>query len=416
MRVTDENTAQALTGSRPADRLVCWVWYDGQLAMDEPLPVAGWSMRWDGSEKQKVPGTINLSIKDPDGKLGPWLYSDPLGIGGNEIQIFYVVGGASDVRMGRYRISGNQVEESWLFKTIREDGYSIPDSLEGPGMRQVAVTLGSAVDVTAVDLTDYLDGDAFLAPEQPVGASPTVVSEVTRIVGDTMPIVWQDVTDRSVPKASTWEDNRVEAVMDLLAMTGATFRMGPNGELECYTKSREPVFELAGGDDGVLINLSRGQSLDGVFNVGSVSSTRKGMDSTGQEIDVPIVGTYEIPDGDLRVGGPFKRRTTRNSNPLMDSQAKVDAAAKTLVLNKLASQSVELAVSCLPDPRIQTGDYGTVVTPVVDGRQVPLLGEVLSVSLSGDGATVNQMQLTVSCLLGDVAAALKGHTIVNNFG
>lgn len=415
MRSTDENTAQALTGSRPADRIVCWVWYGGKLAMDEPLPVSSWSMSWDGGEKQKIPGKISLSIKDPDGTMGPWLYSDPLGIGGNEIQIFYLVGGASDVRMGRYRIDGNAVDESWLFKTIREDGYNIPDSPTGPGTRQIAVTLGSSVDVTAVDLVDYLDGDGFLAPEQPSGPSSTVVSEVTRIVGGTLPITWQGVTDRAVPRESTWGDNRVEAIMDLLNMAGASFRMGPEGELQCYTKSRTPVFELAGGDDGVLINFSRSQSLDGVYNAAAVSSTRKGTDSAGAEIDIPIVGRYEIPDGDLRVGGPFKRRTTRQHNPLMDSQAKADAAAKSLVLNRLAALTVELDVYCLPDPRIQTGDFGTVVTPVVDGRMVPLLGEVVSVTLSGDGATVSAMRLKVACLLSDVVESLKGFSIANNF-
>lgn len=415
MRITDENTAQALTGSRPTDSIVCWVWYDGKLAMDEPLPVSSWSMGWDGDERQKIPGKIRLSVKDPDGVLGPWLYEDPLGIGGARIQVFYLVGGAGDVRMGMYRITSNEVEESWVFKTIREDGYAVPDSIVGPGMRQIAVPLGASVGATAVDLTFELDGDAFMAPEQPAGPTPTVKSEVTRLVGDAFPIVWLDVVDRPVPLESTWNDNRVEAIMDLLAIAGASFRMGPNGEFQCYTKSRTAVFTLAAGEDGMLLNLSRGQDISNVYNIGSVSSTRKGKDSAGAEVDIPIVGRYEIPNGPLRVNGPFGRRVIRNANPLMDTQAKCDAAAESLVLNRLAALSVDLDVYCLPDPRIQTGDFGTVVAPVVDGRQVPLNGEVVSMSLGGDGATVGQMQLKVRCLLSDVAVSLKGYSIAGNF-
>lgn len=408
MRVVDVNTRAALTGSRSGDELVCWVWYDGALAYDEKLPVSGWGLKWDGSDGQKVPGTLTLDVKDPDGKLGPWLYDDPLGVGGSLIQVSYLVGGAGEVKIGWYRITGNSAEESWTFRVIKEAGWVEADSTLPDHQRVIALPMGSQVSVTAQDLTEALDADEFLAPEQPPGSSPTVLGEIERLVGDTMPVVFTGLTDESLSSSTTWEDNRMEAVMDLLAMVGGSFRMGPDGELVCYSKTTEPSFRCRGGDEGVLINLSRSQSLDGVANISVVTSSRKTTSADGSEVEVPIVGTYEVTNGSLRVGGPFRRRVIRNANPLMNTQTKANTAAKSLVLNRLASQTVDLEVFCLPDPTIEVGDYGTVVTPVIDGRVAELNGEVIAADLSGSGGTVSQMRLTVRCLLTDVAAALKG--------
>lgn len=407
MRVVDDNTKAALKGSRSGDELVCWVWYDGALAYPEKLPIDGWSVTWDGSETQKIPGTITVDVKDPDGRLGPWLYDDPLGVGGSRIQVFYKVGGAGEVRVGWYRITGNGAEESWVFRVIREDGWLKPDSSIPAGQRLVASPVGSQVSVTGQDLTEILDADEFLAPEQPP-ANQTVIGEITRLVGDAVPVVFTGLTDEPVPAGTTWDGNRMEAVMDLLSMVGGSFRMGPDGELVCYKKSTVPVFQCAAGADGVLINLSRAQSLDGVANTGLVTSSRKETAADGTEVEVPIVGSFEVPTGALRVGGPFGRRVIRNANPLMDSQVKADKAAESLVMNRLNSQTVVLDVYCLPDPTIEVGDYGTVVSPVLDGRTADLNGEVVGIRMSGGGDSVSPMQLSVSCLLTDVAAALKG--------
>lgn len=408
MRVVDENTKAALTGSRSGDELVCWVWYDGALAFPEKLPVSGWGVRWDGSESQRIQGTLTLEVKDRDGKLGPWLFDDPLGVGGSLIQVSYLVGGAGEVKIGWYRITGNSAEESWSFRIIREDGWVEPDSPLPDHQRVIAIPTGSQTSVTAEDLTELLVADEFLAPEQPAGTSPTVMGEIERLVGDTMPVIFVGLTDEPLSTLTTWDDNRMEAIMDLLAMIGGSFRMGPDGELVCYAKFTTPVFRCAGGSEGVLINLSRQQSLDGVANIGVVTSSRKTTDAEGREVEVPIVGSYEVETGPLRVGGPFGRRVIRNANPLMDSQSKADKAAKTLVLNRLASQTLDLEVFCLPDPSVEVGDYGTIATPVIDGQVAELNGEVVSVDLSGSGSTVSQMRLTVRCLLTDVAAALKG--------
>jgi hypothetical protein len=412
VRDIDENTRQALRGSRTGDRLVCWVWYDGRLALDEPLDVSSWSFSWDGSERAKVQGSMSLTVKDPDGQLGPWLFEDPLGVGGSRLQVSYLVGGAGEVRIGWFRVISNQVDESWKFRVIREDGYVEPDSALPQHYRSIAVSVGSSVQVEADELTAELDSDEFLAPEQPAGTNPTVFSELTRLIGDTLPLEITGVTDSPLSLTNTWDGNRLEVIQDILAVVDASYRMGPDGELDVYMKDPTPVFTCAGGPDGVLVSMSRKQSINDVYNIGVVTSSRKTTAPDGSEVEVPIVGTYQITTGPLRTDGPFGRRVIRNGNPLMNTQEKADKAAETLVLNRLAAQTVDLDVSCLPDPSIQVGDYGTIVAPVVDGRQVPLVGECVSINLSG-AETVSPMSMTVRCLLSDAAAALKGFSIAN---
>ena len=419
MRPIDENTGYALTGSRSGDELVCWVWRDGQLALEAPLPIASWSLSWDGDGRQKVQGSLNLTVKDPDGKLGPWLFEDPLGVGGSRVKVHYRVGGAGEIKIGDYRVDGNTTEESWQFRIIREDGYVVADSELPRHRREVAVPMGSSVSVTAKDLTLEVDSDGFIAPEQPVGSEPTVMSEVERLIADTVPVIWNGVTDTRVPRDVVWEDNRLEAVMDLLDMVGASHRMTGDGAFECYVKDTTPVFTVAGGDDGILINCVRQQSLNDVYNVGVVTSTMKTtqlVDGELREVEVPLVGSHHISSGPLAVGGPFGRRVIRQNNPLMDSQTKVDAAARTLVLNRLASQTVDLDLTCLPNPAVQVGDFGTIEVPVEDGREIPLVGEVVSMSLSGQDGAVGAMSLVVRCLQSDAAMALKGFSIAEHIG
>lgn len=415
MRTIDAITAEVLKGSRSGDELVCWVWYDGQSILSEPLPVSSWSFTWDGNEKQKVHGSLQLTIADADGTLSPWLFDDPLGVGGSRIQAIYKVGGAGEVNLGWYRIEENTSAESWRFHLIKEAGYVDPASELETGVRYLVSPTGASVELSARDLTLELDADEFVAPQQPKGTAPTVKTEVERLIGLGLPILYSRFTDGPVPRDVVWEGNRLEAIMDMLESVGAAYRMTGDGELEIYTKDPTPVFTCAGGDNGVAINMTRSMNLSDVYNIGVVTSSYKDsqtIDGRVQDVDVPIYGYYEISSGSLRSTGPLGRRVVRAANPLMNTQDKANLAAKTMVMNRLAALRVELEVICLPNPAIQHGDTVTVVNPVVDGRQVPLNGEVVNMKLSGS-PTVNAMSLTVSCLLSDVASALKGYSIAD---
>ena len=398
----DNMTLEALTGSRTGDKLEVFAWYGGQLTYPRALPIADWSIEWDGSASKQVQGVLKLTVKDPDGSLAPWLWDDPLGVGGAELMCRYVVGGAGTVNRGWYRITGNEPKESWYSRVIRHDGYKDPGSMVAAGHRLVMVSGGTLVPLTAEDRTVNLTLDKFLVPEQPAGASPTVISEITRIVGDAVPLAFNGVTDAAVPLDVTYEGPRIDAVMDLAGRAGASLRMGGNGELEVYVKSEAPVWTVAGGDDGALINIDRSQTVDLLDNIGVVRGEDKYTDAAGQEQTRPLTGVATVTTGPLRVGGPNGSIPRFLESKLLNTQAAVDKAAKSLISNYLGSLTLDLNVTCLPNPALQIGDWVTVTQPVVDGRLVPLVGEVVTMKLAGSGSSVGKMELTVRCSMGQV--------------
>lgn len=400
----DNETTATLNGSRVGDRLEVFAWYGGKLAVPEALPVDAWSLTWDGSASKQVQGVLELSVNDTDGMLAPWLWDDPLGVGGAELMCRYVVGGAGTINRGWYRISSNKPKESWRARVIREDGFtSGPGSLVPPGHRLVMVSGGANIPVTAEDRTLNLLLDEFLTPEQPAGTSPTVLSEIRRIVGTVVPLaIRPDVVDVAVPLDVTYDGPRIDAVMDLAGRAGASLRMGGNGELEVYKKSQTPVWVVAGGDDGALINIDRSQSLDLLDNIGVVRGEQKYKDAAGQDQTRPLTGIASITSGPLRVGGPHGRKPRRLESKLMDTQAAVDAAAASLITNHYESLTLDLEVTCLPNPALQVGDWVTVTQPVVNGSMVPLSGEVLKMKLQGGSGGIGNMVLTVRCSVSQV--------------
>ncbi|QGZ16910.1 minor tail protein [Arthrobacter phage LittleTokyo] len=401
----DDNTLEALAGSRSGDRLEVYAWYDGQLMLPDPLPLASWSLEWDGSASKQVQGVLSVTVDDPSGELSPWLYNDPLGVGGAELFCRYQVGGAGLVNRGWYRITKNAPKEAWYSREVRESGYvNEPGSSVTPGHRLVLVSGGASVPVTAEDRTVRLLLDEFVTPEQPAAGSPTVVSEITRIVGDVVPLIFTDVVDESVPSSVTYEGPRIDAVMDLAARAGARLRMTGEGELEVYTPSTSPVWTVAGGPAGALINIDREQDVAALSNVGVVRGEYKTKDSTGQDVTKPLTGISQVTDGPLRVGGPHGKITRALESKLLNSQSAVDKAAGTLLTNYLGSLTLDLEVTCLPNPALQIGDWVTVTHPVVGRSALPLNGEVLKMRLSSDGSAVGAMVLTVRCSAAQVEA------------
>jgi len=394
VRTIDEATAEALNGSRAGDELEVFAWYNGRLAVPTKLDVSDWSLRWDGSASKLVQGVLDLNIADRDGSLAPWLFDDPLGVGGAVLQCRYLVGGAGMVNMGWYRITSNAPKESWYSRVIPEAGHqNEPEARIPYGHRLVMVSGGSTVPVTAQDLTVNLTLDRFLAPEQPP-AGAKVHSEIRRIVGDYMPVtIGDDVPDTAVPSGTTYDDERMGAVIDLADSVGARFRMGGNGELQIYMPSTDPVWTVTGGDGGALINVDRSQDIDQLRNIGVARGEQKWTDEAGQEQTRPLQSVATIDIGPIRSGGPAGRIPVFLDSPLLHTQEAVDKAARTLIDNRVTGLTTDLEVTCLPHPALQVGDWVTVTQPIIDGTSVPLTGEVTDISLRRGTA----MTLRVRC-------------------
>lgn len=398
MRQIDANTLNALAGSRSGEGITVYAWYGGRLAHPDPLPVASWGFNWDRTRQVQ---TFDLTVADKDGKLAPWLLEDPLGVGGSRLQVRYNVGGAGSINMGWYRITGSTPDERWRSYTINEAGRVNPDSPTPAGKKNVMVSGGAMVSVQADDLASVVKADRLLAPESPQGSSPTVVSEVTRLIGGIAPVVvTSGVVDRAVNKTLVYELDRLDAVQALCKSISCDYRMNGDGQFEIYPLAPQtPVAVLRGGPDGLLVKVDRNQSIDGLYNVFVVDGTAT---------DHPVRSVAQITAGPLRVGGPHGRIPTFYESNLISTQAQADDYAQQMMTTHLAGLTVDLKVTCLPVPHVQQGDWVQVGNPIVNGQSVTLAGMVKAISQPSNGTVPGPCTVTVECAYSAVQTVIGG--------
>jgi hypothetical protein len=342
---------------------------------------------------------LSLKVADPDGGLSPWLFHDPLGVGGVVLQVIYRVGGAESLNLGWFRVEGNKPSGSAVAYTIPEYGYIEADSPRAPHERLVMVPGGGMVDVSAVDLTSNVDRDKLITPESP--KTTTVLAEVARLIGDYFPVVVESgVTDQPVAKTLVFEKERLEAVQDLLSSINARYRMGGDGEMRVYPITPGPVVWRVEPTAG-LVEVSREQSVDGLYNVWVVTGKE---DGTGR----PVSAVATIKSGPLRVDGPHGRVPYFYESEQITSQSGAQKYAETLRDRQETAYAVELTVVTAPRPEIEAGDRIEVGCPVKEGHIMYLPGEVLSVS-AGGSPLPGPTTFKVSCSYKDIFDA-QGRT------
>jgi hypothetical protein len=396
LRLIDEESLQALEGSRPADSLLVWAWRGGSLVVPEPLRVRNWSESDDAGDSVKVGEKLSLTIADPDGRLGAWKLDDPLSVAGTMLQIIYKVGGAGAMNFGWFRIIRNTPTEVIDSRVIDEYGFNEPDSRLGPHKRRVFITT-AAVKLDVVDLTINVDTDRFTAPESP-GAGATVLSEFTRLTNDHFPtIVDGGVTDTAVSSRLVFDRERLEACQDLLTRVAARYRMGGDGECHVYPRTSAPVLRIEPGKS--LVSVSREQASDGLYNEWIVEGKNQGDGA-------PVVASVTLEAGPLRHGGPHGRAPYFYASEMITTYAQALAYAGVLRDQFLGSLSVELTVEIPPHPELQAGDRVEVGCPVAAGHVVYIPGDITSIRRQGSPVP-SGTALKVACSYSDVVDALS---------
>jgi len=396
MRLIDEASRDALDGSRPADTLTVWAWREGSLVLPDPLQVVDWSSSGDAGDSVKVGQRLSLTVADPDGSLGAWLFDDPLGVAGTELRVIYRVGGAGAVNYGKFRLIGNAPSEVVDSRVVDEYGLVVPDSPVEPHTRRKFVVSG-AVKLEAVDLTYNVDLDRFEAPQSPPGGA-TALSEFKRLTARHFPtVVASGVTDAPVSSKTVWDRERLEACQDVLALVGARYRMGGDGECQVYKPGGAPVWRVE--PTAGLVSVSRKQAAEGLYNRWVV----EGKDSTTGD---PVRATVSLDAGPLRHGGPHGRVPYFYTSEMITSYAQALAYAASLRDKFLGSLAVELSVVTVPRPELQEGDRIEVGCPVTAGHVVYMPGDITSIK-SGGNPVPGPTTLTVLCSYSDVAEALS---------
>lgn len=406
MRQVDTNTLNALAGSRAGDKIVAYVWYAGRLAWPEPLPITDPKFSWDVTRQVQ---TVTCQVVDVDGKLAPWLLEDPLGVGGNQLQLRYDVGSAGSINIGWYRIRNSKPKEKWRSYVIDSLGHVNVDSAIPNGKKLVMVSGGATINITAHDRADYAKKDALLAPESPP-ASATILDEIKRLMQNICPVVvTAGVVDRAVSPALIYERDRLDAVQDLCRRIFCDYRMNGDGQMEIYPIGKQaPVLTLVGGPEGLLVDVDREQDADGLRNRFVVDGIYKKTMPDGRTVDLPVRSIAEITAGPLSVYGDHGRVPEFYSSPMITNQLEADEYAAEMRQTHLAGLTTDLVVTALPQPQLQQGDWVQVGNPVVNGQEARLVGRVKAISLGFKGTVPDVMTVVVQCSYADVQAVLGG--------
>jgi len=214
------------------------------------------------------------------------------------------------------------------------------------------LTVGSQVTVSLKDLFHVTDRERFIAPSPPASLM-SVKAELARLTG--LPIV-SEVADAQIPRSVTYEENRLDAVLDLASVLGAFAYVNAAGALALVPKDwSAPVAVLRVGGEGSIVRVDADElSDDGVFNQVVVRSHDDSQET--------ILWTEQLEDGPLRYGGPFGRVPFFASSQYVTTAAQARAYALSLLPQVSSLPAVTYSIQCLPDPRLEVWDVITVVT------------------------------------------------------
>lgn len=383
-----EGVEESLSGSRVGERLQCDAWYGGAL-LAQDLPVTSWKIEDDST--RQVRRELSISVEDPGGDLVPLDYTDTLATGGQQIAMTHVWPTGERLTLGGMQISRSHPAASWA-RSTRGDLARL-------------VCGGATVEVTARDLTDLLATADLEAPASPASGA-TVASELVRLADAILPVVIDPGVDASgAVNMSTVYDkgagSRLNAMEDLAASRGAVLRMGNDGALHVEHPSTSPVWTVAGGEEGVLINVDYEMDIDELYNA-CVSTSSGG--------DVEITGRYYEASGPLRYDGPLGRRPLFHDSPLITSQQSADLDARTTLTNRVAARAIPVKVTCLDNPGLQSGDWVNLALPQ-DGQDAQSLlvpCQISALTRQGTSTGALPMEMTLMMTLSALKRALRG--------
>lgn len=363
MLTLDEDARAALEQSHTAGYSV-QAFYGADLTVED-VPVTGdGSITFDASGQIQANGSVFLA-RDGGDSLVPQSKTDPLAPYGQELAIARTVTyGAQtwSIPLGRFRIA-RVPKASEYFRRF-------------PSM---LVRVGWSAQLDLVDRFDIIEADDFLATTGPK-AGNTTWQEVQRL--SPIPII-QSLPDRPLPSGLVYQ-SKGDAIAQLIGNLGGVPYLTREGALTAHVRDNwltatDPVFTING-----TIDMQDGMSNQ-LYN--SVVVTCPG--------DATILGFAEITDesNPLAVTRPIGRRTYRHSSPLVDTQAKADTAAQTILARVSTQQSRVVTVTCLPRPDIELGDFG-LAKDTLTGKEI--LGEVSKMTFQMDPTAAMSMDMIVA--------------------
>lgn len=290
-----------------------------------------------GKRVQGASVTSSLSLTT-EGTLWPYKASDLLAPFGNEIYvergIAFGNGITEWVGLGYYRID-----------TPEQD--SAPDG---------------EITISALDRMAGLKDARLTSPRQ-YAVNTTLGDVVDDLVTEVYPsavIVWDDNTDQSqLGRRLVVEEERFDFLADLVTAAGKMMFWDHAGQLQIRDAPSvtNPVYDINAGADGVLVEMSRDISREGVYN--AVVAEGEAADT---EPPVRAVAVDDNPDSPTYWHGSFGKVPRFYSSPLIVTQTQAESAAESILRQSLGlPYNVDLGA--VANPALEPLDPVSVVYP-----------------------------------------------------
>ena len=226
-------------------------------------------------------------------------------------------------------------------------------------------TPGGVIEISGSDRNAGLRDARFLAPQQ-FPSTMTNGDLVNQLIWGVYfyagIIEWDDpdVRDDTINRTIVAEDDRLGTLLDLITSLGKIGYWDHRGIFVIKTPpstSGGPSWTIDAGQDGVLVQMSRGLTRERVYN--AVVATGEAGDTTAPAYGV----AYNLdPSSPTYYGGGFGRVPMFYSSPFLTTDAQAQAAAEALLRQNLGLP-YQVDLSSIANPAIEPYDVLGVAYP-----------------------------------------------------
>lgn len=340
------------------------LYYAGERVLAS-LPVGKVRITEDDSRAVKASGSCTITWADDFGRsIMPQDIGDMFSPFGSELALYALVS-AGTVLAERIPIGWFQITD---VPTMRDATMFFQSR---------RITTGTVLELTLQDRFVQIQRDTFDVPSAP-SQTASVWQEIGTLTG--MPMV-RTIPDAPISRTVAYQEDRMQAVLDLADIIGGVPYATPTGALSMRTKTwGATVDTLRRGDDGTIVSIDRAMSADGVYN----KVVFRGQD----DAQGTVLASSEILAGPLRTRNadgsrsPAHRRPTFRSNQFVTTEDQAQAYTDSELARVSTVKAAQWPITEVANPLRELGD----VVDVVDEQGNTVHARIVALDRS-EGAT-----------------------------
>lgn len=362
MRPISTAARDVITGGSFDLAYVADLYYDDRRLF-AGLPIIDPSFTWDASGAVEGSATVTVVWTDDQGtSLSPTDPQDWLAPFGARLVVYAVVSLGSTfterVQIGDFTITAVPSADDSVFI-----------------FGETRIVVGSKVALQLKDRMVEVQRDRFTKLTTPSNMS-SVWAEVASLTGLQLT---RSMLDAPISRSVVYEEDRVKALTDLMAVIGGVPCMAADGTLTARPiKPGDPVGVLRVGATGTITQLGASLDSEQVYNGVVIRSETGDQKSVLAELWVTYGPLRATPAGGKRT--PYHRVPKLFSSPQITSTAQAVAAAPGLLETYSQPRASTLEIQCIADVSVELGDVRTV-----DDGQATWTVRVVKYSLGASG-------------------------------